>query len=162
MRNTDVKKWYRYPFVWMLIAIPLSSVLVGITMLTISIQTFDGLVADDYYKRGLQINQRLSRDTRARELGLQANLSMSESATRVEFSNAATLASETLSLRFSHSTRGGLDKVLTLERIGTNIYRAAPVTLESGRWYVEIGNSAWRLTAAVFGSSRTLSLGVSP
>ncbi len=58
-------KWYRLPIMWLVIAIPLAAVIVGSILLTISIQTFDGLVEDDYYKKGKEIDRVLKRDMAA-------------------------------------------------------------------------------------------------
>ncbi len=66
--------WYRVPFVWLLIGVPASSVILGIIMITLAIRTDDGLVIDDYYQHGKEINQVLARDEVARERGAQARL----------------------------------------------------------------------------------------
>ncbi len=60
--------------VWMLLAIPLSSVCVGGVMLWLAIHNEDGLVVDDYYKRGLQINRTLERDAVAARYALSSDL----------------------------------------------------------------------------------------
>ena len=69
-------KWYRQPIVWLVIAIPLSAVIVGAILLTLSIQTFDGLVEDDYYKKGKEINQVLERDEFALDNGISARVNL--------------------------------------------------------------------------------------
>ena len=56
-----------------LIGIPLSAVIMGIVMLTLAIQSWSGLVVDDYYRKGKQINRVLARDKLAYELGLAAS-----------------------------------------------------------------------------------------
>ncbi len=70
--------WYKYKFVWMIIAIPAASVIAGINMIYLATTTDDGLVVDDYYKEGIAINQRLERDQHAAELGLSASLSIEQ------------------------------------------------------------------------------------
>ncbi len=45
--------WYRYKLVWMIIAIPAASVIAGINMIYLAVNTDDGLVVDDYYKEGM-------------------------------------------------------------------------------------------------------------
>ena len=47
-----IRPWQREPMVWMLIAIPASSVLVGMVMLWLAIASYDGLVVDDYHQQG--------------------------------------------------------------------------------------------------------------
>lgn len=150
---SDSQPWYRQPLVWMIIAIPMSSVLVGMLMLVVSVLTYDGLVADDYYKRGVQINRVLARDERARELGMSASLRMDAGGTRVELESSSRGFSmpPRLSLKFSHSTRAGLDKQLTLNALAAGDYAGPVVTLQPGRWYLELGNDEWRLTDAIPG-----------
>ena len=66
--------WYWVPFVWLLIGVPASSVILGAIMITLTVRTDDGLVIDDYYQHGKEINQVLARDEVARERGAQARL----------------------------------------------------------------------------------------
>ena len=49
--------WYRVPFVWLLISVPATSVVLGAIMITLAVLTDDGLVIDDYYQHGKHINQ---------------------------------------------------------------------------------------------------------
>ena len=51
--------------VWMIIMIPFSAVVMGGVMLTLAVSSDDGLVTDDYYRKGLQINRTLERDALA-------------------------------------------------------------------------------------------------
>lgn len=66
--------WYRHAWVWGLIAIPGSSVIVGIVMITLAASGPTDLVRDDYYKAGLAINQEFGARERATELGIEVNL----------------------------------------------------------------------------------------
>ena len=43
----------------MVVAIPAAAVIAGAVMLVLANATWDGLVADDYYERGMQINKSL-------------------------------------------------------------------------------------------------------
>ena len=72
MISVDNKPWYRFPLVWMLVAIPFSAVIMGVVMIWLAVDTDDGLVADDYYKLGMEINRVIKRDQKASELGLSA------------------------------------------------------------------------------------------
>jgi hypothetical protein len=46
---------------------PSVSVVGGVLVLCIAVKTNDGLVADDYYQRGITINERLARERSAAE-----------------------------------------------------------------------------------------------
>ena len=66
--------WYRQRWPWLLMLGPAIVVVAGIVTAVIAIETDDGLVADDYYKRGLAINQTLERAARTAALGLTATV----------------------------------------------------------------------------------------
>ena len=59
------KPWHRQLWPWMLIAPPLVSVIGGIALVWVAIATDDGLVTPDYYREGISINQRLTREQAA-------------------------------------------------------------------------------------------------
>lgn len=61
----DAKPWFRQRWPWLLIAPPLVSVLGGFTMLGVALVSDDGLVTPHYYREGLEINQRLTREQAA-------------------------------------------------------------------------------------------------
>lgn len=51
--------WYREPWPWLLIAGPLTVVLASLVTTWLAVRSDDGVVAGDYYKRGLLVNQQL-------------------------------------------------------------------------------------------------------
>jgi hypothetical protein len=58
----DSGPWWRYPLVWMVVAGPAAVVVAGFATLWLAIRTPDPVVAGDYYRRGMEINQTLARD----------------------------------------------------------------------------------------------------
>ena len=68
---TEKKPWYRQPLVWLVIAFPAIAVVGGISLLILSINIDTGVVVDDYYKKGKEINMVLTRDKKAIELGIR-------------------------------------------------------------------------------------------
>ena len=62
MKNntSDTKAWWQYGHVWLIIAGPAAVVVAGFVTLFIAIRTPDPVIADDYYKRGLDINKTLA------------------------------------------------------------------------------------------------------
>ncbi len=145
------KPWTREPLVWMLIAIPASAVIMGVIMLTLAVQSYSGLVVDDYYRHGKQINRVIARDRLAWELGLEAELALAaDGALRVAFvSGADVLPDGEIELVFVHATRPGLDRSLRLERVGYGIYRARVELAGSGRWNLALQTPDWRLTGSL-------------
>ena len=54
------KPWWQYGHVWLIIAGPAAVIVAGFVTLAIAIKTPDPVVAEDYYKRGLNINKTLA------------------------------------------------------------------------------------------------------
>jgi hypothetical protein len=144
--NTTAVPWYREPFVWMLVAIPLLSVIGGVTLLTLAIRSDDGLVVDDYYRRGKLINRELKRDAIAAENRLRADLSLVHGerlALRVDGRPPQGWPA-TLELKVLHATRAGHDQHVVLVRTAQG-YDGRLTPLVPGRWYLELSAPDWRL-----------------
>jgi hypothetical protein len=52
--------WWKFPLVWMVIAGPAIVVVAGFATLWLAIRTPDPVVAEDYYRRGVEINKTLA------------------------------------------------------------------------------------------------------
>ena len=152
IRNEAPGSWKNEPYVWMIIAIPLSAVIVGFIMLALAIESDTGLVIDDYYKRGKEINRVLARDNLARSMGLKAGLKLDPVLGQMQVtleSIDTTLPVEEISISFFHATRQGLDQTRLLHRIEGNHYRAGLTELPPGRWDVQIATKSWRLLGSL-------------
>ena len=140
--------WRQEPIVWMIIAIPMSSVLVGFLMLWLAINSNDGLVFDDYHQQGKEINRVLERDSMAKRLGIEAQIALLPESHRLELSvssrNALNLP-DRLSLRFLHPTRAGEDIHLQLQRAKTSDYIGEFPKLGKGKWIVQLETDEWRI-----------------
>lgn len=148
------RKWYREPMVWLVLMIPAAAVVMGAVMLTLAISTYDGLVVDDYYKRGLQINRSIERDASAQAYGLASIVRLGESGGVIEASldgDASFEAPEMVNLRLYHATRPGLDLHLMLRRIAPGRYLASRPELAPGRWYAQLDAEGWRLKGELQG-----------
>lgn len=143
----DSQPWYRQPWPWVLIGLPGVAVVASIASLFIALHGADDTVADNYYKQGLAINRELSADSRARELGLHAQLEFDAGAAVVDVavSGAAALPPQ-LTARFLHPVAAAQDFTLPLLRRGDRYVGQLPRPL-AGRWTVEILDDAahWRL-----------------
>lgn len=147
------RPYYREPMVWMLISIPLASVIMGIVMISLAVSTSDGLVVDDYYKQGLEINRTLERDARAGALELSARLRFSPGDNRVSLrlsGRSSFQAPDEIKLGFYHATRRGEDQVLSLRRDVQGVYSAPMPALAEGRWHVSAETAGWRLTRVMY------------
>lgn len=140
--------WYRQRWPWLLIAGPAIVVLSSFVTLWLAASTDDGVIADDYYKRGLLINREIERTARAEAMQLGAVL-------RVAPDGAATLelggfadpdaAPVTVRVLVAHPTRAGQDRVVTLERGPAGVYVGAIMSRRAGRWLVTVETDAWKL-----------------
>ncbi|MEP7157326.1 MAG: FixH family protein [Betaproteobacteria bacterium] len=141
--------WYREPWPWLLMAGPAIVVVAGFATLGLAIQSSDGLVADDYYRQGKEINMTLHRDARAQELGYLAQIAVTGGGHVVVLSFAhATPASPQLRLLLHHPTRSGLDREVLLSRSVDGTYSGAIPTVEAVRWGMTLEDASreWRLT----------------
>jgi hypothetical protein len=58
--TTDTKPWWRYGYVWFILAGPAVVIVAGFITLVIAIRMPDPVLAEDYYRRGLNINKTLA------------------------------------------------------------------------------------------------------
>ena len=58
--QSDLQPWWHYGHVWLIIAGPAAVVVAGFITLAIAIRIPDPVVAEDYYRRGLEINKTLA------------------------------------------------------------------------------------------------------
>ncbi|HEX2830543.1 MAG TPA: FixH family protein [Burkholderiales bacterium] len=140
--------WYRHHWPWLLMLFPALAVLGGVAMLIVAMGSNDGLVADDYYKRGLAINQTLSRDHAAASGHYRARVMFNPTLDRVRVAVSGDRLPDALTLRLTHPTRAGQDRVAVLTRGAAGLYEAPIEPVGSGRWGVSLedGAGAWRLS----------------
>lgn len=144
--------WYREPYVWFLIAIPMVAVIGGIITARLAIESNDGLVVDDYYKKGLEINRVLDRDKAAEKLGIQADIQLSGEQNTVRLyltGNKEFTAPGKIDVRFLHATRSGYDQHLSLAIQDGGFYQGQLQQLQKGRWYIQIEAGNWRLLKSI-------------
>ncbi len=157
MQTTETNKpWHKYPLVWMMLAIPFSAVIMGVVMIWLAIDTDDGLVADDYYKQGLAINDVISLDKKAAELKLEAVIEFDSSAKIIKLQFDKGLLENypaTLQLNFQHATHANSDVAVTLSRgINGQYIGYLQKTISQGVWYFEVSakdgaGRDWKLNA---------------
>ena len=145
--TANAKPWYRHRWPWLLMAGPAIVVVAGLVTAWLAWTTDDGVVADDYYKRGLVINRQLERSARGEALGLGAVLEVApDGAVRLQLSGpAAPAAPASVRARLTNATRAGEDRVATLERGADGAYAGRVTPPARGRWLVSVETDAWRL-----------------
>jgi hypothetical protein len=153
MKQLDTRPWHLEPWPWILMAGPFVVVVAGLLTAWIAVKTSDGLVTEDYYKKGLAINQTLTSSEQARKVGLLAGIRITGGILSVRLqatTDPAFLLPSKLLVSISHPTRAGLDQSSILVRSG-NTYHG-PVHLPvAGHWLVllEDEKKTWRLLGNV-------------
>jgi len=151
--SATVRPWYRQLWPWLLISLPLSAVIAGLATWYIAWRSNDGLVADDYYKQGMEINRSLA----SREIAIQLGLSAAMSAPAGQFSLMMSAEREItfpqrLRLKVLSPVRAGDDREIELMKVGET-YQASDELPLDGRWNLLLEDEArtWKLLAtAVF------------
>lgn len=144
--------WYREPWPWLLMVGPLIVIVAGIYTAWLAVKSSDGLVTEDYYKKGLAAGETLAKSHRAESLGISAGLTLTREMIRVrlkaerpEFDPPAAVL-----VNLSHPTRAGLDQQSKLVRSG-DAYSGAMQLPAAGHWLVlvEDEGKTWRLMGSV-------------
>ena len=162
--STDVRPWYREPWPWFLMAVPAATIVAGVITLVIAARGADGVVAEDYYKRGLEIGVEARRQQQARAMSLRAEIEWdglaAGDAIRLVLHGQHTAAAPTVRLRLVHPTRSDGDRVALLARTpradGAVVYRGAWAPSASNVVprvaQVVLETEAWRLDGAWTGA----------
>jgi uncharacterized protein len=138
--------WHREPLVWLVIAFPLAAVIGGFATLYLAIRSWDGLVVDDYYKKGLEINKVLARDELAQQSGYTASVAVDDATVTVRLGSTQGHAlPPIIKVSFIHATRAGLDRQLEIPQTSAGVYLAPLGSLPRGHWHVHIETTDWRL-----------------
>jgi hypothetical protein len=164
-RMHTTSPWYRQRWPWLLMMPPLAAVIGGVITLVLAIRSNDGVVAADYYKRGLAINAELSRSQRAADLGLAADVrAAGENAgdsvyVRVSSAMQKLPPEPALRIRLVHPGRSGADREAMLSRVSSDPegrsaeYRgvwAEAVELRAPvAWRVVVEARDWRLDGGI-------------
>jgi hypothetical protein len=149
MTGTSLKPWYREPWPWLLMIAPAAAVTAGAVTVVLALQSYDGLVAEDYYKQGLAVNQRLARAEKARALGISGSLNIAAATggeVHVQLRGQPADARGALVLALTHPTRAGYDQTVPLAARQEG-YAGRIGALAPGRWHVivESADAAWRI-----------------
>lgn len=151
MRPRDAGPWYREPWPWLLMAGPAAAIVAGFFTYWLSVSSYDGVVADDYYKQGLAINQTLQRSNNAQRLGLIAKVRYERAARRFAVEIQGSDLPAELRLTLAHPTRAMADEVIGLRLEGGGKYSGSTAAAHGGRRVLILEDKArsWRLTGDV-------------
>jgi hypothetical protein len=153
MTTKNTEPWYRVPFVWLVVLLPLTAVVASFVSLALAVRSDTGLVEDDYYKRGLEINRVLDRDRAAVAEGLASRLELDDAHHELRLRLSARrheALPPNVELKLMHATRAGFDKTLILPRRADGTYRAPLPDFVPGHWDVQLSAQNWRLVGSLF------------
>lgn len=146
--NTVVLPWYLHRWPWFLMAGPGLVVVASFITLWLAIVSSDGLVTEDYYRKGLAINQTLALNDRARMLGLEAGLRLNLDSVSIRISSKVPGFSQPNQIRvtITHPTRAGLDQSQLLSLVDGR-YQGKFKLPAAGHWVVLVEDDArtWRM-----------------
>jgi len=136
--------WYKEPWPWILMSGPAAVIVAGAATTWIAFASADGLVAEDYYKKGLAVNAVLAREQAAERLGISADLERSGRSIRVRLRGASP---DFVFLRFVNATRASMDVRVRLAPAGAGLYQGEVLPLAPGRWrlVLEDPRGEWRI-----------------
>lgn len=152
MNSGVVRPWYREPWPWILAAGPFIVVVAGIYTAWLAVKSNDGLVTDDYYRKGLAANQTIARSEEAARMGLAAGIRIAGDtlSVRLQAGDKGFVMPPTLAVTITHPTRAGLDQSRVLARSG-DLYAGEFRLPAAGHWLVllEDERKTWRLMGNV-------------
>lgn len=146
------KPWYREPWPWILMSGPLMVVVASLVSAWVALSSSDGLVVEDYYKKGLSANQTIAMSDKAKALGIEAALTLTDRSISLRLTShqSGYVLPRRINVTLAHPTRAGMDQALVLEQHGeayTGEYRLP----KAGHWIVTVEDDigSWRLLGNV-------------
>jgi hypothetical protein len=149
--SSEQRPWFKEPWLWLVILLPVASVVAGISTVIIAYKHADDLVNDDYYKVGIAINQNIESEELATDLGLHGRMFFSGEKVQLQIqaeSNSAMLFPEKIMLELFHPTLKRDDISVELKQQSNGLYTAAfNITHLDGKRYLRITpfNQDWIL-----------------
>lgn len=147
MNAITAKPWHREPMMWLVVGIPLASVIAGIAMITIASRASVDNVAEPFRRIGKAQTVEISRDQRAMQLGTAAMLSVGASGrdlvVTLERAEAAVLE-----LKLVHPIEQRQDVDLRLVAVAPGRFVGTlDQPLPAARWDLELGDigHTWRI-----------------
>ncbi|SDD17193.1 FixH family protein [Aquimonas voraii] len=118
--SINARPWFREPMVWLVIALPLTAVVAGLSTLAIAIRSGSNDAVPDVVRRTLQIQDAdIAADRRAIELGLRGELSIDlETGAIAARMQGLSDGVPSLTLRLLHAGRASRDLEIRLIQSG--------------------------------------------
>ncbi len=164
LNAVDGKPAWRNPWFWLVMAPLLTSIVVGMGLLTLAISGSDDRVYDDYYEQGRLINNRFEKETQARKLGIAGEITFDTAAGHlvVAFDRPVDVAA--MQLLISHPAVAAQDRTLLLQKVDDRHFRLdLPMSAYTGRHYLILTGldrsqrGLWRISGEIdFATTSTM------
>ena len=148
-QQSPANPWYKEVWVWFILGLLGTSVVLGSSMLVIATRNPPGLLSDNYYEVGKGINTSLEREELAQQLGLQAQLVIDNDRGIVTLQLQGDSKPAQLTLDLISPTQPEHDRQVVLQAQGDGIYSGHLQDNVEGRRFVQLigqeGGKDWRL-----------------
>ncbi len=141
------KPWYKQVWVWFVIALPASSVVTGIILVTVATKNADDLVLDDWYREGRGTNRSMAAENLAADFGIGVTATGVDGGTLLRFqANRDMVWPQQLTLLLRHRTLATEDREYNLIHQADGSYQLSS-PLPAGNWHIRIYSEdvGWRL-----------------
>ncbi|WP_438465221.1 FixH family protein [Marinomonas sp. PE14-40] len=139
--------WYKQFWPWFVIAIPVSSMIVGVIQISFALNSPNDMVVDNYYKEGLGINKVIGKRNLATELNISASIAVDNTTGEVILTTE-NAQEQILTLNFYNSAISDKDFNIKLSRIADNQYRGSLDKSISGIWNLYLESAVgWQISA---------------
>lgn len=142
-------RWWQEPMVWLIIGLPITAVIGGLTTVMIAVENADTKVTQGYVKEGMGVRVVEGPERKAADLGLSATFTASPGHLDVALDGRLDAAPPRLTLIVVHPTDSRQDMVVQLESSGAaGHYGANYAAMPAGKRRLELApmDGSWRLS----------------
>jgi len=139
MNDQNEKPWFKQAWPWFVFSIPLLTIVAGVLTYQIAADKPHSMVQDDYFKKGLAINQSLAKQKNAEVLKLEAVIKVDDASELliIRFANEKIAANQLL-LSFSHPTQEKYDQFLQADKLTDNEFITQIPSLPQAHWHIRL------------------------
>ena len=159
----DATSTLRNPTLWLVVGIPLATVLASILTVTLAFQGAEPELPVHFAREGAPLALDQQRAQRAQQLGVRIDLNLAASGhivARIATSHSGIREPNSLTLRMTHATRAELDREVRLTRGEDGAFHARDAAVPAGAWLLQVDSSdAWRVRSRASLPSARITLG---